>query len=158
MKSECVFSSPHPNKTHIIIYIMYNLKQKKPQVLYIGNIKKNAFTKRKAHIQKAQANKTKNLPVFQYINCINLGILLLMSVANYNQYLHYYERYWIHKLKTHTKSKSWYQSLNKSKEHATYIKLKPNLWEWVPFLKKEIKHMKLIKKIQKNKVSIFDLF
>ena len=73
---------------------MYNLKQKGPHVLYISKMKNNAFTRRKTHIQKAQANKTKNLPTSQYINHIkpqNLDILLLMSVANYNQYLHYYE-------------------------------------------------------------------
>ena len=47
-----------------------------------------------------------------------------MSVPNYNKYSHYYERLWIHILKTHKKPLTWYNSLNKSKEHNSFINKK----------------------------------
>jgi hypothetical protein len=114
---------PHPSKTHCIIYAMFNLSKIGPQALYIGKTTNNCFTRRKQHIQKSNNQNTKLLPISKFINKIkeqNLGILPLMSVPNYNENSHYFERLWIHKFKTHKKSKYWFQALNRSTEHSTY--------------------------------------
>jgi hypothetical protein len=74
---------PHPSKTHSIIYIMFNLSRIGPQALYIGKTTNNCFTRRKQHIQKANNQNTKQLPISKFINKIktdNLDILPLMSV------------------------------------------------------------------------------
>ena len=85
---------------------MFNLSKIGPQALYIGKTTNNCFTRRKQHIQKSNNQNTKLLPISKFINKIkeqNLGILPLMSVPNYNE--NYFERLWIHKFKTHKKSK-----------------------------------------------------
>jgi hypothetical protein len=114
---------PHPSKTHNIIYVMFNLSNQGPQVLYVGKTSNTAFQRRIQHIQKSNNPLSKTLPISKYIRKIgshNLGILPLMSIPNYIKYSHYYERFWIHLFRSHIKPPSWFQSLNRSVEHAPF--------------------------------------
>ena len=117
--------TPHPLKTHNVIYVMFNLTKAGPQALYVGKTRNNALTRRRTHIACSHTVKLQKLPIYRFLAKLTpdqIGILPLMSVPNYHSYSHYYERYWIHALQTHKKPKAWYQPLNCSIEHTTYLK------------------------------------
>lgn len=93
--------TPHPFNTRNIIYVIYN-KLNQPNLLYVGRTTNNAIQRAQQEISKA-IHTTDQSPLSKSIRRIgkeNIRVFALQTVNNWDQSL-YYERQWIHRLRTH---------------------------------------------------------
>jgi hypothetical protein len=117
--------TPHPTKTHCVIYVGYSANPKYKQ-LYVGKTKNKAFVRRNQEINTATSKPY--LLLSKFINKIgpdNYRVLPLQTVKQWSL-SHHFERYWINRLRTHFSKLFNNNGLNYSHEHLPLKHRTPN--------------------------------
>jgi hypothetical protein len=115
--------SPHPFNTRHVIYAVYN-KGPGPNYIYVGRTRNNAIHRATQEITRAHTGHD-HTPLSRFIRKIgrdNVGVLPLQHVKDWAHSL-YFERTWIHRLRTHIR-KGRILPTNNNKEHQPFTKRK----------------------------------
>lgn len=108
---------PHPNKSHHVIYVAFSKLPNHPH-RYVGKTSGTCFTRRLSEIQAAHSPRTATLPLSKFINRVhpeNFILIPLQVVEDWSQ-AHFYERYWINRLRSNYRIHP--HGLNLSSEHT----------------------------------------